>query len=217
MFKRKLTPEEIKIIEEIILFVEDKMQECEGHDYSHVLEVCKFSIEIGKHIKEEVDPFVLICGALLHDIGRVGAVATEFHAIDGGSRAEEFLESLIECHEIIDKIERVVVRHSYRSMIPPETPEEKIVFDADDIERLGFMGMMRGIMGRHGSLEKIIEDRITKRVADFSKLHYKESRKIGEKLHNDTLEIVHKLRLELKKRLRDIKEIESYRILSGVK
>jgi uncharacterized protein len=216
VFKRKLTKKEVNVIKKIILFVEDKMQECEGHDYSHVLEVCKHSIEIGKKIKEEADPFVLIAGALLHDIGRVGSPAPEFHAIDGGARAEEFLESLLDDSEIIRKITRVVVRHSYRTMIPPRTPEEKIVFDADDIERLGFMGMMRGIMGKKGSIEEIIEDRINKRVTDFGKLNYRESKELAEKLHKETIQLVHRFKTELNRRLKDINEIESYKLLREV-
>ncbi|MCX8146920.1 MAG: HD domain-containing protein, partial [Candidatus Woesearchaeota archaeon] len=156
VFTRKLTQKEKEIIEKIIVFVEDKHNRSEGHDYSHILEVCRLSIEIGKAIKDEVDPFVLICGALLHDIGRINAPNGLFHGLDGGARAEEFLESLIEDKYIINKIERIVVRHTPNSGIPPEAPEEKVVFDADTLERLGFMGMIRGIMGKTGTIESII-------------------------------------------------------------
>lgn len=212
VFERKLTKSEIKIIEKIIDFVKDKHQRAEGHDYSHVLEVCKNAMEISKKIKQPVNPFVLLCGALLHDIGRVDG-SELFHGIDGASRAEEFLESLIEDHTIIDKIERVIVRHSPGSMVSPESIEEKVVFDADTIERLGFMGMIRGIMGKKGTMEFILEDRIAKRLADYDKLFFKESRQLAKAAHKETIAVVKSIRKALKKRLAEIHEIETYRAL----
>ena len=95
VFKRKLYPEEIRIIERIVDFVKDKHHRAEGHDYSHVLEVCRLSIEIGKKIKQQVDPFVLMCGALLHDIGRINAPNGLFHGLDGAARANELLKAYI--------------------------------------------------------------------------------------------------------------------------
>jgi len=214
VFTRKLTPKEKEIIEHIIVFVEDKHNRSEGHDYSHILEVCKRSIEIAMKIKEEVDPFVLICGALLHDIGRINAPNGMFHGLDGGSRAEEYLESYIDDEFVINKIEKIIVRHTPNSGIAPEAPEEKIVFDADTLDRLGFMGMIRGIMGQTGTIESIIENRIAKRLADYHKLYYKESKEMGKRMHEQTLEIVNRFRKELSTRAKQIHEVESYRILT---
>lgn len=213
MFKRKLTSKEIKIIEKIIRFVEKKHHKCEGHDYSHVLEVCKHSIEIARRIKEPVNPFTLICGALLHDIGRLNAPTGEFHGIDGGARAEEFLESLIEDIKVIRNITKIVVRHTPTSMIQPQSTEEKVVYDADALERLGFMGMIRGIMDKKGTIEEIIEDRIAKRLKDYDKLFFKESRILGKNLHKETLSTVKSLRSHLGRRMSDIREIESYKLI----
>ncbi|MFC1752373.1 HD domain-containing protein [Thermoproteota archaeon] len=213
VFKRKLTKQEKQIIEQIIDFVEDKHNRSEGHDYSHIMEVTRYSIEIGHKIKDEVNPFVLICGALLHDIGRLNAPNGLFHGLDGASRAEEYLESLIDDLATIRKISKIVVRHTPKSMIPPQAPEEKVVFDADTLDRLGLMGMMRGIMGQSGTIEHIIENRIAKRMADYHKLYYKESRKLGKGMHKETLEIVTKLRKGMTKRAKQIHEIESYKMI----
>ena len=210
---RKMTREEKLIVEEIIRFVEDKHNRSEGHDYSNIIEVCRFSIEIARKIKEPVDPFILICGALLHDIGRLNAPNGMFHGIDGAARTEEFMESLIDDLKTIRRISKIVVRHSPESMIPPESPEEKVVFDADALDRLGLMGMMRGVMGKSGTMEYIIEDRIAKRMADYHKLYYKESRKLGKNLHKETLDIVTRLRKGLAKRAKQIHEIENYKLI----
>ena len=157
MFSRKLTKKESETIKTIIEFVKEKHSREMGHDYSHVLEVCRWAIEISLKIQEPVDPFIIICGSLLHDIGRVGARDGSFHGLDGGSRAREYLESLLPERAIIDKITRLVVRHTPTSMISPHTIEEKVVCDADGIERLGLMGMVRGIMNKKGSMEFIIK------------------------------------------------------------
>ncbi|MFC1731868.1 HD domain-containing protein [candidate division KSB1 bacterium] len=213
VFKRKLTKEEVEVIEEIIVFVENKHHRAEGHDYSHILEVCKHSIEIARRIKDKVDPFILICGALLHDIGRINAPSGLFHGIDGGARAMEFLQSLIEDEHTILKITRIIVRHTPTSMIAPETPEEKVVYDADALDRLGYIGMARGLMGKTGTIHSILENRIKKRMADYHKLNYKESRKLGKTLHKHTIKIVKELKAGLKTRYKDIREIESYKLI----
>lgn len=213
VFKRKLSKEEEKILEKVVDFVEEKHHRAEGHDYSHVLEVCKHSIEIARKIKEPVDPFVLLAGALLHDIGRVGAKSGRFHGLDGGARAEEFLESLIKNSAAIHRITRIIVRHTPTSHIAPQSTEEKVVSDGDTIERLGFMGMIRGIMGKKGTMEEIIEDRVHKRLADYDKLFFDVSKKMAAPQYKETVNLSKTLKSKLKKRLSEIKEIESYKLI----
>ena len=213
VFKRKLTKDEVALIERLIVFVESKHHRAEGHDYSHILEVCKHSIEIAHRINDKLDPFILICGALLHDIGRIEAPSGLFHGIDGASRAEEYLKSLIDDEHTILKIIRIVVRHTPESMIKPETPEEKVVYDADAVDRLGYIGMARGIMDQKGTIEEILENRIAKRMADYHKFNYKESKKLGKALHKQTVRIVDELREALKRRHKDIYEIESFHMI----
>ncbi|MCE1248379.1 MAG: HD domain-containing protein [Firmicutes bacterium] len=215
MFKRKLDPRERDLIEKIIEFVRAKHSREEGHDYSHVLEVCRWCMEIGDKIEEPVDPFIALSGALLHDIGRVGAENGNFHGLDGGARAEEFLESLIEDPQTILKITKIIVRHTPTSMIAAQTTEEKLVCDADTIERLGLMGMVRGIMGKKGSMKSILEDRIKKRMADYDKLYFDYSKKIAKPYYNETKRLVKILEKYLSERLAEIQDLQSYKILAG--
>jgi len=208
VFTRTLSEKELKVIKKIIAFVKVKHHRAEGHDYSHVLEVVRHTIEIGRTIKEECDPFVALCGALLHDIGKVDHPEGTFHGLDGGSRAEEFLESLIDDHFIIDKIERVIVRHTPTSMILPEAIEERVVFDADAIERLGFMGVIRGLMGKKGTMEDIITSKVGSRLKDYDKLFFEESKKMAIKAHKETIQMCRSLTERLKKRINEIEEID---------
>jgi uncharacterized protein len=211
VFARQLSDKELKIINKIIEFVKVKHHRAEGHDYSHVLEVVRHTIEIGRTIKEECDPFIAICGALLHDIGKVDHPEGTFHGLDGGSRAEEFLESLVDDSYVINLIEKVIVRHTPTSMIPPESVEEKVVYDADAIERLGFMGVIRGLMGKRGTMEEIITSKVKTRLQDYDKLFFPESKKLARKAHLETVQMCESLTKKLRKRINEIEEIDEVR------
>lgn len=179
VFARQLTPEELEIILKMQDFVQSAHSESNSHDYAHVLSVCRYAIQIGKAIEESVDPFVLCSGALLHDIGKTNDVFSHIHGLFGGSIAEEFLDGIKINPELRDRICRVVIRHTPTSMIPPITPEEKAVFDADTLDRLGLMGLLRGFIGKEGAMDKIMSTYMKKRKQDFAKLHFKVSQDIG--------------------------------------
>jgi uncharacterized protein len=100
------------------------------------------------------------------------------------------------------------VRHTETSMLPPETIEEKIVYDADDLDRLGLMGMLRGIMGKTGSIKDILEDRLQKRKKDFERLHFEASRELGRELYNETLLLIKLISNSLNRRINDIEELK---------
>ncbi|MBN1798090.1 MAG: HD domain-containing protein [Spirochaetales bacterium] len=208
MFSRKLTKKEVDLIYKIKEFIEQKHSESEGHDYSHVLEVARYSIEIAERIPEKIDPFVLIVGALFHDIGRIDAPSGQLHGLIGGGITEEFLQTTWVDDDTVQKICRIVVRHTETSMLPPETTAEKIVFDADALDRLGLMGMLRGIMGKAGSIKDIIENRMEKRKKDFARLHFKESKELGRALYKETLLLIKLMSNSLEKRINNIDKLK---------
>ena len=121
VFSRELTKKEKEIILQLEKFVRKAHAQSDSHDYAHVLTVCSNTIKIAKKIDDLVDPFISICGALLHDIGKTGDTYAHIHGLFGGSIAEEFLDSLLIENSITDAICRIVVRHTPTSMIPPET------------------------------------------------------------------------------------------------
>jgi len=192
MFTRNLIEEEVGIIHKIELYVRDKHDTLQGHDYSHILAVTNYAIEIARQIPDQVDPFVMICGALFHDIGRVGTQTGRLHGLRGATIAEEYLRAIGIENEIREQIVRIVVRHTETSMLPPETVAEKVVFDADDLDRLGLMGMLRGMMvgAVNRSMEDIIENRLQKRKKDYERLHFKASRELGRELYEETLKLI---------------------------
>jgi putative nucleotidyltransferase with HDIG domain len=207
MFERDLTRKEFEIIQQIEGFIREKHRHEEGHDYSHVLAVTDYAIEIARTIPEEVDPFTVICGALFHDVGRVGTHTGILHGLRGATIAREYLEAIGVSPDIRDKITRIVTRHTPTSRQAPETIEEKIVYDADAVDRLGLMGMLRGLMAKKGSTQDILQDRIQKRLGDYGKLHFEASRRIGEKLHEETLRVAQSFGAALEARNEEITHI----------
>ena len=208
MFERRLTRKEIELIKEIEAFIKDKHSQAQGHDYSHVLQVTRYAIQIAEAIPDEVNPFVLICAALFHDIGRIGTITGVLHGLRGATIADEYLESTWVGADVRKKISRIVTRHTPTSMIPPMSIEEKIIYDADALDRLGLMGMLRGIVGKSGSIEDILTDRIQKREGDYDKLYFEESQRIGEQLQAETIEVIQRFRKALDKRAEQIAHIE---------
>jgi len=208
MFERKLTRKEVELIKEIEAFIKDKHSQAQGHDHSHVLQVTRYAIQIAEAIPDEVNPFVLICGALLHDIGRIGTITGVLHGLRGATIADEYLESTWVSSDIRKKISRIVTRHTPSSMMPPQSVEEKIIYDADALDRLGLMGMLRGIMGKSGSIEDILTDRMQKRAGDYDKLYFEESQRIGKRLQAKTVKVIQSFREALDKRAEQIAHIE---------
>jgi uncharacterized protein len=186
VFSRLLTQKELKMLLQIQEVVKQAHAESDSHDYSHVFTVCGFAIEIAKNIDEKVNPFVCIAGALLHDIGKTNRIFSNIHGLLGGTLAEELLDGLKVNPKIRDTVTRVVVRHTPTSNIPPETPEEKVVFDADTLDRLGLMGFL----GKTGSMEQILTKYMEKRKLDYGKLNYDYSKQLGDKLHQELLEFL---------------------------
>ncbi|MHA1856436.1 MAG: HD domain-containing protein [Promethearchaeota archaeon] len=214
VFSRKLTKKEMEILLKLEDFIKEAHAESSSHDFSHVLSVLRYAIQIGKGIKESVDPFVVCAGALLHDIGKTNNVFSHIHGLFGGSLAEEFLDGLRIDPKLTDKICRVVVRHTPTSMIPPETNEEKIVYDADTMDRLGLMGLLRGFIGKEGSMGDILNKYMDKRLDDYSKLHFDVSKRIGDAKNQEMEVFIEIIQDRLTTRMKSIEHIFKTECLS---
>jgi len=200
MFSRNLTQPEVDLIRHIEEFVRLKHEKCEGHDWTHVLEVTRIAIDLAEQVPDAVDPFLLVCGALFHDIGRVNAVSGSLHGLEGAALADQFLRAVWPDRDQADAIVRIVTRHTPTSAIPPETIEEKIVFDADTLERFGWIGILRGVMSKTGSIEDILERVVRKRMADYENLCLDVSRELGRERYENTLTILQGVEDALKRR-----------------
>ena len=207
MLERGLLAHEVELTRQAEAFVRKNHRNEGGHDHSHVLAVTDYAIRIAQQTAEAADPFVVVMGALFHDLGRIGAANGLLHGLKGAAVAREWLYSTDVPGEVRERILKVIARHTPTTGVPPETVEERVVYDADALDRLGIIGMLRGLMGRRGSTGHIIEDRIQKRLGDYDRLHFAVSRRMGEALHADTIEVVGRFREALEDEVRQLHRI----------
>ena len=108
-----------------------------SHDWEHTIRVCKLCERIGP--AEGADMDVLLSAAYLHDIGRRyqdasnGAVC---HAEKGAQLAESLLNGLPLCEAQKQNIVHCIQSHRFRGRHQPQTPEAKVLFDADKLDAI---------------------------------------------------------------------------------
>lgn len=105
--------------------------------WQHSLRVKKLALKIAE--VEGGDKEVIEIASLLHDIGYIRGFKD--HVKNGGPITRDFLSPLGMNEGKIEKIVKCVLRHSKEP--PPETIEEKIINDADALERTGALGIHR--------------------------------------------------------------------------
>ena len=119
-----------------------------GHDYDHTLRVMK-NAEMLLEAMPEADREIVLFAALLHDCARPeehasrGAVC---HAKRGAEIAFELLKKADLPPDFCKAVSEAVRTHRYRDGIVPQTPEGKIVFDADKLDSLGAVGLGRAFL-----------------------------------------------------------------------
>jgi uncharacterized protein len=208
MLTRQLIEKEKIALLRLEEFIRMAHAKSDSHDYAHVLTVCSNAIHIAKSIPDPVDPFILTCGALLHDIGKSVDNYSHIHGLFGGAIAEEFLDGQHFDQKTILAVTNVVIRHTRTSFIPPETMEEKIVADSDLLDRFGIMGIVRGLVGKTDrSMGDIVEYYREKNKNDMERFHFEFSRKIAEEKLEETRLFIGKIQERLDERLHSIKNM----------
>lgn len=118
-----------------------------AHDREHVYRVLHSALLIARE-EEQLDWDVLICAALLHDIGRAEQFANPdlCHARVGGEKAFRFLLENGYSEEFARQVRHCITAHRFRANCPPESVEAKILFDADKLDAAGAMGIARTLL-----------------------------------------------------------------------
>jgi len=118
-----------------------------SHDWDHTLRVCRLCRRIGA--AEGADMDVLLVAAYLHDIGRSyqddtnGAVC---HAEKGARLAAAIVEKLPLTADQKENILHCIRTHRFRGNCPPQTPEARVLFDADKLDAIGAVGVARAFL-----------------------------------------------------------------------
>jgi len=118
-----------------------------SHNWDHTLRVCRLCEHLGSI--EGVDLDVLLVAAYLHDIGRGsqddsnGAVC---HAQKGARMAEPIVAKLPLSEGQKKNILDCIRTHRFRGDRQPQTPEARVLFDADKLDAIGAVGVARAFL-----------------------------------------------------------------------
>lgn len=130
------------VFEKMIEFCKEKMGSDPVSGFDHVQRVLRWCELIGK--TEDVDLEVLRAAAILHDVG-VPQGRNVHHEI-GAELAEQFLTSINFPPEKIPAVTAAIRGHSRYGGPDPTTLEGYILRDADMLDFIGTVGIVRAIL-----------------------------------------------------------------------
>jgi uncharacterized protein len=108
----------------------------------HVERMTRWCQELGPAIDADME--VLIPGALLHDVGVV--INRKKHYVVGRTRAADILRESGFPEDKIDAALHVLEAHSRYGGPDPQTAEGKVGQDADALEYIGAIGILRAVV-----------------------------------------------------------------------
>ena len=111
-----------------------------AHDLEHALRVREWGKLLAK--EEGADTTVIELAALLHDIGRSGAVE-KTHAESSAGLAVNILNKTGYSEDIVLSVRDSILAHSLEAGHQPSTIEAKILYDADKLDFVGAIGLGR--------------------------------------------------------------------------
>ncbi|TKJ17562.1 phosphohydrolase [Candidatus Woesearchaeota archaeon B3_Woes] len=114
-----------------------------GHSFDHIERVYNLAMELAKD--EKVDLDILKAAVLLHDVARLKQWKNEVecHAEEGARMAPEILRKHKFPEEKIEDVIHCVMVHRKGKFLEPKTREAEILHDADLLDLLGAIGILR--------------------------------------------------------------------------
>jgi uncharacterized protein len=112
-----------------------------AHSWEHIKRVYRLALRIAE--QENTDAFIVGMAALLHDIGHLSSDTSLHHADLSMSMAGELLIAYDISAETREAILHAIAAHSFSLGIEPRTLEAKVVRDADRLDSLGAIGILR--------------------------------------------------------------------------
>jgi len=130
----------------------------EVHAEDHVLRVLKRCIRLGEKLNADLE--VLVAAVYLHDLGR-HYVDDKAHAAFSAVKAEPVLERISFPEGKRDMVLHAIRVHDVAASSKERTTlESKILYDADKIDTLGVVGILRYIRHFYGMkpIDYVLED-----------------------------------------------------------
>jgi uncharacterized protein len=112
-----------------------------AHGWEHIQRVYKLGLALAE--QEQADAFIVGMAALMHDMGHLSAEKTSHHANLSLTMAQELLAAYQVSTDIRQAILHAIEAHSFSMGIEPRTLEAKVVRDADRLDALGAIGILR--------------------------------------------------------------------------
>lgn len=166
-----------KILEKAKKYYEDLNDSDFSHNFDHFLRVEKLARRIGE--SENADLEILEAASLLFDIARKleDEGETDDHAEEGAKIAREILSEIEFPKNKIDGVYHAILVHRKSKGRAPETIEAKVLQDADYLDALGAIAVMRTVASSFQSKEyrrPIYVDKPYENDGDkvFSAIHY---------------------------------------------
>lgn len=112
-----------------------------AHGWEHIERVYKLALYIAE--QEGADSFIVGMATLMHDIGHLSDEQTKHHADSSVIMAGEILSACEVSDDTQQAILHAIAAHSFSLGIEPQTLEAKAVRDADRLDSLGAIGILR--------------------------------------------------------------------------
>ena len=130
-----------------------------SHRCDHTQRVYRLGLHLSE--QERADREIVALAALLHDIGRTEEDRSRgktCHAEKGADMARKILSGEGLEEDKIDQIVHCIATHRFRGNKQPETPEAKVLFDADKLDSIGAVGIGRAFLFA-GEVGAILHDK----------------------------------------------------------
>jgi uncharacterized protein len=134
-----------------VISIEEARQHYQGsdavHDFDHVLRVLALAERLAP--AEGADLDILRAAVLLHDVARGEAEGVD-HAQAGAETARRLLAG--HPSQRVETVARAIAAHRFRRGPAPDTPEARVLHDADKLDAIGALGVARAFAygGRAG-------------------------------------------------------------------
>jgi uncharacterized protein len=130
------------LYERILAFARERLKGERVSGLDHALRVWRWCEILGR--VEEVDKDVLHAAALLHDVS-IPVSGRQRHYEDSARIAEALLREIGYPEEKIGAVAHVIRAHSRFGGPDPESREAEVLYDADVLDFIGAIGLVRGV------------------------------------------------------------------------
>jgi uncharacterized protein len=115
------------------------------HGFGHIRRVHALCREIGQAERADID--ILLAAALLHDAqgSHPGENSRNDHHLRSAQFAGEVLEGMGWPEKRIQAVQHCIRAHRFRDEEQPQTLEAQVLFDADKLDVIGAVGVVRAL------------------------------------------------------------------------